>query len=284
MDIVLTRTIALLGVAIVVALAARRLRLPYTVGLVSRAWPRLTHRQTGLELTHDLIFDIILPPLLFEAALSIGWNELRRGSCRSSRSRCRGRVSAAVAAAGMMLSWLAAASAFVFGALIGATDRSRSSLCSRSRRERPLRLLVESESLFNDGAAAVLFTLVLVWTHAPGNTPRRSPRRAPSSSWRRRRPGGAGLCGVGERDRRADLRSSRRNGPDRRRRLRLVPDGRAFPLLGGAGEVAAGLPMGNLGRVHEPGEEVRSFRRMDGPLRSSSGSSRRLSPIRWCSY
>jgi hypothetical protein len=36
MDIALTRTVSLLGVAILVAIIARRLRLPYTVGLEAR--------------------------------------------------------------------------------------------------------------------------------------------------------------------------------------------------------------------------------------------------------
>jgi CPA1 family monovalent cation:H+ antiporter len=31
----------------------------------------------GAMLTHDFIFDVVLPPLLFEAALSIDWRELR---------------------------------------------------------------------------------------------------------------------------------------------------------------------------------------------------------------
>jgi CPA1 family monovalent cation:H+ antiporter len=31
-----------------------------------------------ITLTHELIFDVILPPLLFEAALAIHWKELRR--------------------------------------------------------------------------------------------------------------------------------------------------------------------------------------------------------------
>jgi CPA1 family monovalent cation:H+ antiporter len=33
-----------------------------------------------------------------------------------------------------------------------------------------LRLLVESESLFNDGVAAVLFVLVLTWAQATGSS------------------------------------------------------------------------------------------------------------------
>ena len=79
MNLVVGKTIALLGVAMVVAILARRLRLPYTVGLVlSGLALALAHVDAGVTLTHDVIFDVILPPLLFEAAISIRWSELRR--------------------------------------------------------------------------------------------------------------------------------------------------------------------------------------------------------------
>ncbi len=79
MDVLLFRAISLLGLAILVALAARRLRLPYTVGLVFAGVALALFRvQAGLALTHDLIFDVVLPPLLFEAALNLNWNELKR--------------------------------------------------------------------------------------------------------------------------------------------------------------------------------------------------------------
>ena len=79
MDVLLIRALGLLGLAILVALAARRLRLPYTVGLVLAGAALAVFRvDAGLALTHDLIFDVVLPPLLFEAALNLRWSELRR--------------------------------------------------------------------------------------------------------------------------------------------------------------------------------------------------------------
>src|SRR5208337_5134855 len=79
MDELLVRALGLLGLAILVALAARRLRLPYTVGLVlAGAALALFRVDAGLALTHDLIFDVVLPPLLFEAALNLRWSELKR--------------------------------------------------------------------------------------------------------------------------------------------------------------------------------------------------------------
>ena len=65
--------------AILVALAARRLRLPYTVGpLLAGAALATPRSHAGLALTHDLIFDVVLPPLLREAALNLRSSNLRR--------------------------------------------------------------------------------------------------------------------------------------------------------------------------------------------------------------
>ena len=64
MDLIIARTLALLLVATLVAIVARRVRLPYTVGLIL-AGAALTFGRidTGVTLTHDIIFDVILPPL-----------------------------------------------------------------------------------------------------------------------------------------------------------------------------------------------------------------------------
>ena len=79
MDVLIFRALALLGCAILVAIAARRLRLPYTVGLVlAGAGLAAARVEAGLALTHDLIFDVVLPPLLFEAALNLRWTDFRR--------------------------------------------------------------------------------------------------------------------------------------------------------------------------------------------------------------
>ena len=174
MDVLLFRALSLLGLAILVALAARRLRLPYTVGLVlAGAALAATRSQAGLALTHDLIFDVVLPPLLFEAALNLSWSDLRRDLVPVVALSTIGvALCTAVVAGGLarLLGW-PIESALVFGALISATDPiSVIALIKESRVTGRLSLLIEAESLFNDGAAAVLFTLILVWAaHDPGN-------------------------------------------------------------------------------------------------------------------
>ena len=171
MDTALIHTVSLLGVAILVAIVARRISLPYTVGLVltgvSFALMRL---ETGEMLTHDFIFDVILPPLLFEAAINIHWRPLSRDLLPVLTLSTLGViVSAALVAAGMvlLLSW-PIMSALVFGVLIAATDPiAVIALFKDVGVAGRLRLLVESESLFNDGVAAVLFGLTLTWMQLP---------------------------------------------------------------------------------------------------------------------
>lgn len=174
MDLILAQTIGLLVVALFVGIIARRLRLPYTVGLViTGTGLALAHIETGLTLTHDLIFEVILPPLLFEAALSLRWSDLKRDMIPVLTLSTLGVViSALVVAAGMsyFLYW-PIAPALVFGVLIAATDPvAVIAMFNDTGVKGRLRLLVESESLFNDGVAAVLFGLALTWAQTSGAT------------------------------------------------------------------------------------------------------------------
>ena len=65
--------------ASLVAILSRRLRLPYSVGLVV-AGIVMALSPIGIELplTRDLIFSVFLPPLIFEAALQLKWDDFRR--------------------------------------------------------------------------------------------------------------------------------------------------------------------------------------------------------------
>lgn len=168
MDVVVTRLVALLVVASLVAIVARRLHLPYTVGLVVAGLGlSLLGVGGGETLTHELIFIVILPPLLFEATLGIPWHEFRRDALPVLVLASFGVVvAAAVVATGMatILAWPFAA-ALIFGTLIAATDPvAVIAMFKDNRVSGRVRLLVESESLLNDGVAAVLFALVLAWT------------------------------------------------------------------------------------------------------------------------
>ena len=173
MDEALRQIVGVLAVAMIVALAARRFKLPYTVGLVIVGVVlALLKADIGLPLTHDFIFDLILPPLLFEAAITLSWPELRRYILPILVLSTFGTiVSAGVVAWGMvwLLGW-PTPSALVFGALIAATDPGAIiAMFKDTGVKGRLRLLVESESLFNDGAAAVLFVMALAWSQSAEN-------------------------------------------------------------------------------------------------------------------
>lgn len=172
MDESLRQGVAVLAVAMMVAIAARQIKLPYTVGLVIvGAIVATSNAEIAPHLTHELIFDFILPPLLFEAALTLSWRELLRDSAPLLALAGVGTVISAAVVATLMttlLDW-PLASALVFGALIAATDPvAIIAMFKDNRIKGRIRLLVESESLLNDGAAAVLFVMALAWAVSGG--------------------------------------------------------------------------------------------------------------------
>ena len=80
MNISIEYIAALLLIAALVAMAVRRLRVPYTVGLMLTGIILAVSPfpSDDIEITKDLIFTIFLPPLIYEAAIYIKWQELRR--------------------------------------------------------------------------------------------------------------------------------------------------------------------------------------------------------------
>jgi len=165
--VTIDRIVVLLLIAVVVALLARRLRLPYTVGLVlAGIGLRLVRHGPGALLTPHLITSAFLPPLLFEAALTLRWRELRRDGLPIFVLSTAGvAISAFLVAAGMIeLAHWPLSAALLFGVLIAATDPvSVIATFKENKIHGRLRLLVESESLFNDGVAAVFFALALAF-------------------------------------------------------------------------------------------------------------------------
>jgi CPA1 family monovalent cation:H+ antiporter len=154
-------------VGAIVALISRRLKMPYTVGLVVAGLiVAFFHLPLGISFSKDLLFKALLPPLIFEAALYIRWRELRRDLLPIAVYATLGVVlSAGVTAAFMhyAVGWTWAA-AVLFGVLIAATDPvSVIATFKESRVEGRLRLLVEAESLFNDSTAAVGFAVALAF-------------------------------------------------------------------------------------------------------------------------
>jgi CPA1 family monovalent cation:H+ antiporter len=154
----------ILLVACVVAMLSRRLNLPYSVGLVVAGFGMaLIGEPAKLNMSPDFIYSVLLPPLIFEAALQLKWKPFHANLPVSLTLALPGSIiGAAVVAFGMHWisgwTWNGAA---LFGALIAATDPVAVIAIFKELRVEPrLSLLVESESLLNDGVAAVGFSII----------------------------------------------------------------------------------------------------------------------------
>ena len=154
----------LLLVACLIAILTRRIGLPYIVGLVVAGFLiALLPRAPELPLSRQLIFNVLLPPLVFEGALQLDWRRFRHELPLTLTLAFLGvGIAAAVVAAGMHWiigwSWIGAA---LFGTLIAATDPVSVIASFREMRCLPrVSTIVESESLLNDGVAAVGFAVL----------------------------------------------------------------------------------------------------------------------------
>ena len=156
--------VILLLIASGVAVAARRLRVPYTVGLVIIGLVITLLNPQHVEFTPQIIMLLLVPPLVFEAAFHIRFDDLRHDFWLIMLLAVPGVVLTTFLV-GWLVSWgtgLAIQAALVFGALIAATDPVAVVALFRSLgAPRRLQVLLESESLLNDGTAIVMFGLML---------------------------------------------------------------------------------------------------------------------------
>ena len=154
----------LLLVACLIAMLSRRLGLPYIVGLVVAGFLiALMPNAPQLPLSRELIFNVLLPPLVFEGALQLDWRRFRYElPLTLTLAFLEVAIAALVVAAGMHWiigwSWIGAA---LFGVLIAATDPVSVIAAFREMGCLPrVSMVVEAESLLNDGVAAVGFAVL----------------------------------------------------------------------------------------------------------------------------
>ena len=162
----------LLIIAAAVAMFTKYIRLPYTialvvVGIVMGTLDLLPH----MLLTPELVFHIFLPILLFEAAFNIDILDLQKTARSIAMLALPGVLLAATVTAAVTyfgfklwqgvpdLSW---GHALLFGTIVAATDPiSVLALFRELGVTQRLTLIIEGESLFNDGVAVVLFGVML---------------------------------------------------------------------------------------------------------------------------
>jgi monovalent cation:H+ antiporter, CPA1 family len=166
--------VLLLLVAAIVSLVARRLRLPYTVALVVAGIALgATHVFTAPTLTRELMFGLVLPALVFEAAFDLEIEEMRHDGVTLAALTVPA-VIGAIAITTYTLAPLFRAfdvpesmvpttwGASIFAALISATDPvAVVALFRQLEAPRRLQVIIEGESLLNDGTAIIFFTLAL---------------------------------------------------------------------------------------------------------------------------
>ncbi len=168
-----TTFILLFVVATAVAVAARRLRIPYTVALV---FAGLVLGALKLfpapHLTKSLLFSVLLPGLIFEAAVHLDFREFRANLITILSLAVPGVIGSTALIAVVLAPLVVALGisddgfgwkyALVFGALISATDPVAVVALFRDMgAPKRLTLLLDAESLLNDGTAIVFFTLSL---------------------------------------------------------------------------------------------------------------------------
>jgi monovalent cation:H+ antiporter, CPA1 family len=163
--VVIRAAVALIAAATVVAAMARRAALPDSVVLVLAGLLGATFfPEIALAVTPGLVLGVFVPGLVFAAAYSIDWSELRPLLGPIVALAIPGVLASAVVVAfalslgiGLRLDL-----AFVVGAITAATDPV--AVVATMRRldvPRGLRTLVEGESLLNDGTGLVLFALAV---------------------------------------------------------------------------------------------------------------------------
>jgi len=154
----------LLLIALLVSVVAKRFRLPYTVGLVIIGLILTFFSDQKLEISPELIMGLLVPPLIFEASFHIRIDDLRRDFGLIMLLAIPGVIMTTLLVGGAV-QWgtgIAMSTALVFGALIAATDPvAVVALFKQLGVPKRLQILLEGESLFNDGTAIVMFGLML---------------------------------------------------------------------------------------------------------------------------
>jgi len=158
--------ITLLALASFVAVIARRVNLPYTIALVMVGLLiGLSGVIEPIELTPQLVLVVALPSLIFEASIHLEWRGFRQNMGNIFLFAIPGVVLTTGIVSALLrhfvgLPWT---TALLFGAIIAPTDPvSVSALFKEVGAPRRLAILIEGESLFNDGVALVLYRVLQI--------------------------------------------------------------------------------------------------------------------------
>ncbi len=156
--------IGLLLIASLVGIATTRLRLPYTVGLVLIGLALSFRGQENINIPPEIFLGLLVPPLIFEAAFHIKFADLKKDLAPILALAIPGVLITTFLVGGVVAAGTGfpLAISLVFGALVAATDPVAVVALFRSLGvPKRLQVLLEGESLFNDGTAIVVFNLMV---------------------------------------------------------------------------------------------------------------------------
>jgi Na+/H+ antiporter len=162
--------IGFLTVAMIASILLKKLRFPYTIGLVIIGFfAGILIRQTGFDplrdvmLTPEIILYLILPTLIYDAAINMDLKALRMNIVPILLLAIFGLLISLGIIGGLLsvFSVFSIGAAFLFGALISATDPvAVIGLFNEVGAPRRLGTLLDGESIFNDATAIVLFSII----------------------------------------------------------------------------------------------------------------------------
>ena len=158
--------VGLLLIASLVGIVTERLRVPYTAGLVVIGLFLALIGEQEINVSPDLFLGILVPPLIFEAAFQVKARDLMKDLVPIVSLSVLGVLLTTFLVSGVLYygTNFPLAPAFLFGSLIAATDPVAVVALFRTLGvPHRLLLLLEGESLFNDGTAIVLFNLMLAF-------------------------------------------------------------------------------------------------------------------------
>ena len=150
----------------------KRIKFPYTIGLVIIGIifacivenVEALHAVKDVHLSHDIILYILLPTLIFEAAVNIDSRLLVKNLLPVCALAIPGLIISTLIIGCLMTAAtpLNIGVAMLFGALISATDPvAVIALFKEIGAPKRLTMLVDGESLFNDATAIVAFNIVM---------------------------------------------------------------------------------------------------------------------------
>ena len=156
--------IGLLLISSLVGIVTDRLRVPYTAGLVVIGLVLALAGRIDINVSPELFLGILVPPLIFEAAFQVKAEDLFKDITPILSLAIPG-VLLTTFLVGGVLYWgtnFSLTTALLFGSLIAATDPVAVVALFRSLGvPHRLQLLLEGESLLNDGTAIVLFNMMV---------------------------------------------------------------------------------------------------------------------------